>query len=100
MKKYSSLLFSILVCASLFAQPWTKNLPKEKSRSELTFFDYQNAFEEYWAPFRLEKGYYMENGTKKKARGWKQFKRWEYAMQSQINPLSGEFPKKDSATGS
>ncbi|MGB3078990.1 MAG: T9SS type A sorting domain-containing protein [Saprospiraceae bacterium] len=94
MKKYSSLLFSILVCASLFAQPWTKNLPKEKSRSELTFFDYQNAFEEYWAPFRLEKGYYMENGTKKKARGWKQFKRWEYAMQSQINPLTGEFPKK------
>ncbi len=36
----------------------------------------------------------MENGVKKKARGWKQFRRWEYAMQSQINPLTGEFPKK------
>lgn len=36
----------------------------------------------------------MENGEKKKARGWKQFKRWEYAMQSQINPITGAFPKK------
>ncbi|MEP6646030.1 MAG: T9SS type A sorting domain-containing protein, partial [Saprospiraceae bacterium] len=27
-------------------------------------------------------------------RGWKQFKRWEYEMQSEINPVTGEFPKK------
>ncbi|MFZ1677705.1 MAG: T9SS type A sorting domain-containing protein [Saprospiraceae bacterium] len=94
MKSSLLLALCLLITTTLLAQPWTKNLPPEKSRSELTFFDYQNAFEEYWAPFHLEKGYYMENGTKKKARGWKQFKRWEYAMQGQINPLTGEFPKK------
>ncbi len=94
MKLLSSLLFIIFFSSILNAQPWTKNLPQQKSRSELTFFDYQNAFEEYWAPFHLEKAYYMENGVKKKARGWKQFKRWEYAMQGQINPRTGAFPKK------
>ncbi len=94
MKIICSFFFFILFCAGIHAQPWTKNLPKEKSRSDLTFFDYQNAFYEYWAPLHLEKGYYLENGVKKKARGWKQFKRWEYAMQGQVNPLTGEFPKK------
>ncbi|MEP6796485.1 MAG: T9SS type A sorting domain-containing protein [Saprospiraceae bacterium] len=94
MKIICFLLIIIFFSSILQAQPWTKNLPKVKSRSELTFFDYQNAFYDYWAPFHLEKGYYIENGFKKKARGWKQFKRWEYAMQGQINPLTGEFPKK------
>jgi hypothetical protein len=94
MKKLYSLTLFIFLCSISFAQPWLKNLPQHTSRSELTFFDYKTAFEEYWAPFHVEKGYYVENGVKKKARGWKQFKRWEYAMQSEINPRTGEFPKK------
>jgi hypothetical protein len=36
----------------------------------------------------------VENGEKVKAVGWKQFKRWEYMMQSRINPHTGEMPTK------
>ena len=80
--------------ASLIAQPWLKNLPAGKSKSELTLFDYQQAFESYWAPFQVDKGYYFENGVKKKAPGWKQFKRWEYDMQSKVDVQTGKFPQR------
>lgn len=76
------------------SQAWLKNLPANKSKGELTLFDYKNAFNQYWAPFKVDKGNYYENGVKKKARGWKQFKRWEYTMESQINPIAGAFPHK------
>ena len=77
----------------VFAQPWLQNLPKEKSKHELNFYDYKKAFETYWAPFHVDKEFYFENGKKIKASGWKQFKRWEYAMEGEINPSTGEFPK-------
>ncbi len=77
-----------------YAQPWIKNLPQDKAKTNLTFFDYQRAFNEYWAPYHVDKGYYVENGIRKKAPGWKQFKRWEYEKESQINPETGKFPEK------
>ena len=75
-----------------FSQDWSDNLPKNKTESQLTFFDYQNAFYSYWSKYNVVNGYYTENGIKIKASGWKQFKRWEYEMKSQINPTTGEFP--------
>ncbi len=78
----------------LFSQEWIKNLPQNKSKAALTLFDYQNAFYSYWAPFNVENGFYTQNGEKKKAAGWKQFKRWEYDMERQINQVTGELPKK------
>lgn len=94
------LLFIKLTIIMLFfstvgnSQAWLKNLPANKSKGELTFFDYKNAFNEYWAPFKVNKGYYDKNGVKTKAEGWKQFKRWEYSMESRINPATGKFPVK------
>ena len=87
-------ILAILVNVTVYAQPWLKNLPVNKSKAELTLFDYQHAFESYWAPFNVSKGKYVENGVTKKAPGWKQFKRWEYEMQSLVNPATGEFPKQ------
>ncbi len=84
----------VLFAPALFSQPWLKNLPQDKLKKELTLYDYRKAFDEYWAPFKVDKGYYMENGVKKKAAGWKQFKRWEYNMEGQINPATGAFPEK------
>ena len=84
----------MLLTSVLFSQPWLKNLPPDKSKAELNFYDYRKAFNEYWAPFNVDKGVYYENGLKKKAIGWKQFKRWEYEMETQINPVTGEFPKQ------
>ncbi len=82
----------MLITSMLYSQNWLKNLPHNKSKANLTFFDYKNAFESYWAPYNVVKGYYVVNGVKKKAAGWKQFRRWEYYMETQVNPTTGEFP--------
>jgi hypothetical protein len=92
MKKIFLLSLLLLISSMMFAQPWLKYLPKDKPRTELTFFDYRIAFNQYWAPYNVDKGFYTENGVKKKAAGWKQFKRWEYEMESGINPTTGAFP--------
>ena len=87
-------VLTLLCQMHLSAQPWLKNLPAGKTKSELTLPDYQKAFETYWAPFHVDKGSYIENGVKKKAPGWKQFKRWEYEMQSRVDRQTGTFPVK------
>ncbi len=94
MIKYKLLFVILFLTSTIFSQAWIQNLPQNKSKSELTYFDYQNAFYSYWAPFNVVNGYYLVNGVKTKAIGWKRFKRWEYQMRSQINPTTGAFPEK------
>ena len=79
-----ALFFSFLS----FSQRWLDSLPK--SRSEYTFYDYQDAFNKYWSPFNVKNGYYYQDGVKKKAYGWKQFKRWEYQMNFQLDRQTGK----------
>lgn len=89
-----SLLFLAIVTSG-FSQPWKQNLPQGQ-KSDLTLFDYQEAFNQYWAPFNLNKsGYYTnEKGLEQKARGWKQFKRWEYYWEHLVDAETGAFPDK------
>ena len=94
MKRIYLILLLLGMAANLFAQPWIKNLPQGRSKDQLTLSNYKDAFNQYWAPFNVEKGYYNVNGVQTKAPGWKQFKRWEYYMENQINPTTGEFPKQ------
>ncbi len=83
----------LLASATLFGQAWTKNLPESKSEKELTLYDYQKAFNDYWADYNLERGYIVnDKGEKRKAPGWKQFKRWEYYWETQVDLKTGEFP--------
>ncbi|RLD40828.1 MAG: hypothetical protein DRI86_14555 [Bacteroidetes bacterium] len=88
------LLFLAIIWSfnQVIAQPWLENLPKNKT--EYNFYDYQNTFNSYWQPYNLDKsGHYVDSeGITKKAIGWKQFKRWEYEMESQINKETGELP--------
>jgi len=95
MKTITSLILFIFLIFNVSAQEWKKNLPKEKIQNEsLTFFDYQDAFYEYWESYNIDRrGYYIENGEKVKASGWKQFKRWEYEMSLIVDLETGEFPK-------
>lgn len=89
-------LISLLFSGLSFAQPWLENLPENKSKSEITFFDYQNAFEEYWSGIDIQNGKYIdEKGQEQKAYGWKQFKRWENFWQNRVNPTTGEFPSSN-----
>ncbi|PID88920.1 MAG: hypothetical protein CSB02_00150 [Bacteroidia bacterium] len=78
-----------------YAQPWTELLPTDKKSQDLTLYDYKAAFDAYWAPFDVDKGYYWQDGEKKKAGGWKQFLRWYHDMESQVDPSTGAFPKED-----
>ncbi|MDQ2180612.1 GEVED domain-containing protein, partial [Marinifilum sp. D714] len=96
----------------IYAQAWLDYLPKKTKSEEAvgentstkassttgveyTLKDHQKAFNKYWEPFNVNgKGYYYENGVKKKAYGWKQFKRWEWNMRGQVDPKTGKFPEK------
>lgn len=77
----------ILCTFSVFGQSWTQNISSENP----TFFDIQNAFNEYWTPYDVKDGKYLKDGVLRKAPGWKQFKRWEYHWEQRVGP-SGEFP--------
>ena len=91
----SAALFAIISITynNASAQEWTKNLPKKKS-SEFTLNDYKNAFKNFWEPKNLVKGKLITTtGESKKAPGWKQFKRWEWYMESQVDS-DGNFPEK------
>jgi PKD repeat protein len=89
-------MLTIFISQTSFSQPWKSNLPQDKVENEtLTFFDYQKAFYDYWEPYHIENGYYInENGEKVKASGWKQFKRWEEYWEGRVDPVTGEFPEK------
>lgn len=102
MKPFFRSLFLVsvlLISVSATSQSWTKNLPQEKlsSGQELTFYEIQQAFNDYWAPYNVENGFYIENGIRKKASGWKQFRRWEWYWESRVDPLTGEFPETSAA---
>lgn len=91
------LLFLLLLSSSTFlmAQPWLQNMPQNKSSEEWSLYDFENAFHQYWEPYQVNnKGYYLEDGKKVKAPGWKQFYRWYYQMEAKVDPSSGSFPSK------
>ena len=94
MKKTFIFIFILFLCYAASAQNWRKNLPQNKTKSELTLPDYQKAFNDYWDSFNVKNGRYVDaKGKEHKAYGWKQFKRWEYFWSSRVNPVTGEFPK-------
>lgn len=94
MKRVLPVLFYLLLTIPLMAQQWVENLPQDKAQNgTLSFYDVQKAFNDYWEPFNVEKGKYIDtNGKLVKAPGWKQFKRWEYYWESRVNQTTGEFP--------
>ena len=94
MKKIYLFVLLLLFTSNLISQPWTKSLPQGKSKGQLTLSHYKDAFNQYWAPFNVSNGYYDLSGVKTKAVGWKQFKRWEYYMEREVNPGTGEFPRQ------
>jgi photosystem II stability/assembly factor-like uncharacterized protein len=82
----------LVIIQELIAQPWMDFLPREKSTKEYTLKDYQKAFYEYWAPYNVRRGKYKDGaGIIRKAIGWKQFKRWEWYMEAQVDPKTGTF---------
>jgi hypothetical protein len=88
------LFFAFLTLAPVvaFSQGWMQNMPKTRSESDFTFYDYRDAFNQWCREKRIDnEGYYMEDGKRKKAYGWKQFKRWEIQMDGWYDRKTGKF---------
>ncbi len=98
MKKLIGIVLLIGLALSVNGQPWLQELEKlrrEKS-SELTLHDFQHAFYNYWDDRDVQNGIFMEDGVRKKAPGWKQFKRWEWYWEMNADPTTGKFPSTNS----
>ena len=94
--QFAFLLICLLFNSVLvFGQPWMEQLNNQKHGTTPNFFEIQKAFNDYWEPKNVgTDGYYMENGDRKKAYGWKQFRRWEYQMQYKADLFTGLLPDK------
>jgi PKD repeat protein len=95
MKKIVSLIAVVLFAEVIIAQQWIDNLPKDNlEKGELTFFEIQKAFNDFWEPYHVKDGYYINGqGEKIKAIGWKQFRRWEWYWENRIIKETGQFPE-------
>jgi len=84
----------LLIGLNVNSQPWKSKLPAKKENN-YTFFDYQNAFNEYWSQYRfVDVAWYIdEKGNRRKASGYKQFKRAEWFWKYRVDAETGEFPK-------
>ncbi|HLP17350.1 MAG TPA: sialidase family protein, partial [Bacteroidota bacterium] len=86
----------LLGYSSISSAQWQSSFSKRSPDQRPTLKEVSKAFDEYWAPLNVQKGYYLENGVQKKAPGWKQFKRAEYFWEQRVNPTTGEFPTTSS----
>jgi len=82
----------------IFSQQTQLNthLNSSNNSNPQNFYEIQQSFNDYWAPYDVKEGYYVENGLKKKAPGWKIFKRWEWFWENRVNINTGEFPSTNS----
>ncbi len=100
MKKFvvlTSILGVLCGFSAVYAQQWMSRIPQNQLvEQELSFFDIQKSFNEYWAPYGVQEGYYLADGEKKKAAGWKQFRRWEWYWNDRVDPMTGAFPSASS----
>ncbi len=63
----------------LYAQDYIEQMEDP----DANFYDIQKSFNKYWLGKKIERG-----------NGWKQFKRWEYFMESRVYP-TGRLPEPD-----
>jgi len=94
MKHLYFIVVSFFIVGLAVSQEWMQNLPQDKLQNgNLSFYEIQEAFNDYWEPYNVVNGYYDLNGEKVKAPYWKQFRRWEWYWENRIDPATGEFPK-------
>ncbi len=91
MKRHLLIIVIMILVQSLWAQVWLKGI-KIDNVKEPSFFEFQEAFNNYWKDYNVVGGKYVKNNKVLKAPGWKQFKRWEWYWEPRINKETGEFP--------
>jgi len=91
MKVKITLLISMMITGMVFSSYGQNNNQNDKTKN-YNFYKVQKAINDYWEPFRVAAGYYYENGEKKKASGFNQFKRWEWFWKERVDPQTGDYP--------
>lgn len=81
----------------LFSQNWRDDFysTSNDTKSATNFYEIQKNFNEFWSKYNVKGGYYLVDGKKKKAAGWKQFKRWEWFWETRVDAKTGAFPSFD-----
>ncbi|MCB8964283.1 MAG: T9SS type A sorting domain-containing protein [Bacteroidales bacterium] len=97
MKRISLLLILGVLPLFLFSQSWREAFyfGASSTKGKMNFYEMQKDFNEYWSKYDIKGGYYYVDGKKKKAAGWKQFKRWEWFWETRVDPNTGVFPSID-----
>jgi hypothetical protein len=94
-KLFFLFLIGFLSATIVSGQAWVDRIPARADGKKPSFLDHQKAFYDYWKGKQIDhNGYYVENGIRKKAAGWKQFKRWEWEMERKIDYKTGYLPNK------
>jgi len=96
------LLFCLLILVipdqNINAQPWFNQVSQKKG-GNINFFEIQKSFNQFWESKNVVGGWYIDkNGNRRKAQGWKQFKRWESYWKNRVNSITGEFPDVNATT--
>lgn len=93
MKKLAILFVLLLISGSVYTQAWKMYLPANKRATELTYYDYKNAFNTWCQVTGIDQTGFFTNakGERQKAYGWKQFKRWEIQMDGWYDHETGRF---------
>lgn len=73
------------------------NILQKDFKKVSTLKELQTNFDKTWDGYMVKNGFYVENGEKKKAPGWKIFKRFEWFWEQRVNLETGEFPQTNSA---
>ncbi|MDD2413212.1 MAG: T9SS type A sorting domain-containing protein [Bacteroidales bacterium] len=93
MKKLFFILAVSIFPTLIYSQSWVKSFySPADSKTASNFYEIQKEFSDYWKDYDLKGGYYYVNGEKRKAVGWKQFKRWEWYWETRIDRETGNFP--------
>ncbi len=98
--QFLSIAIFLFYTHSVSAQNWVKLLPKQNTinHKQLTLHTIEKAFNDYWGPKHVKNGYYMKDGKKVVAPGWKLFKEWQWYWQQRVNPITGTFPNTNALT--
>ena len=76
MHKLTLTIIGILFASYAYSQEYVRMMQSKTAN----FYEIQEAFNKYW-----------ENKSYERGKGWKQFKRWEYLMESRVDE-NGNFP--------
>ncbi len=79
------------------SQTNAQNPNKLSLQTQDNFYDIQAQANAHWDALNVDNGYYIKNGEKTKAAGWKQYKRWEWFWENRVDAQTGDFPNFDRA---